>query len=169
MYVSLVGDVVGYTAPGDPTYDAIQTRITQGLEHMFRGLIGERDPDVTVIGHSLGAVILLDHIWKHTLLTPMFKVSNVVTLGSPYALYTQNRRLSEIWYDRWINIFSKHDPFAIKMSPLPGYEHVRDVHLPVGPIPWRWTPLCHEHYWTSKEVAKRIVRECHWTPFEEMI
>ncbi|MDF0666351.1 MAG: hypothetical protein P0119_09835 [Nitrospira sp.] len=186
LVVNFQGDIIAYIgSPGANKYRLIHDKIYQAFEACAKELFAKAATPqspvlLTVVGHSLGAVIasdiLYDALVKRTRWwPPQLRLANMMSLGSPLALYklrygseTDSFTKTITMQDqngRWINFY---DPQDIVGYPLRGlnetYQNAvyHDKEISVGQWwnPWhfilRSTPFNHNLYLKDRTVAKAI-------------
>ncbi len=175
-----MGDVVAYQ--GGAVYGEIHRALAANLLARVQPESGH----LTIIAHSLGAVIASDFIYDHTgkigrKFADSFGVplSNFFTLGSPLALYAMQSAHDGAFdagelldrFDRpvrvesedgvWLNLFAEADIIGYPIRPINRFyaEAVTaDVRVDVGDFWSRMSPLSHGRYWTDPRV-NRIIAE----------
>lgn len=179
FFISLLGDGVAYQpVPGnaDP-YDQIHQLVANVLGELDAA--AGPDAPLSIIAHSLGAVIASNFVWdaQHgTLPTPTASplgrcetLTNFYTMGSPLAIWglrypdfgdpiavpssTQTALPGE-----WINFFDDDDIIAYPIQSLNAKYAavVRDQEVNVGGWLSNWNPISHTGYWTDNDVTVPI-------------
>lgn len=182
FFISLLGDGVAYQpVPGnaDP-YDHIHQLVANVLGELDAA--AGPDAPLSIIAHSLGAVIASNFVWdaQHgTLPTPTVSplgrcetLTNFYTMGSPLAIWglrypdfgdpiavpspTQTALPGE-----WINFFDDDDIIAYPIQSLNAKYAavVRDQEVNVGGWLSNWNPISHTGYWTDDDVTIPIARK----------
>lgn len=174
----LMGDVVAYQ--GRAVYNEIHRILAEDL----RASLCPESGHLTVIAHSLGAVVASNFLYDHTLkirrpLTRSFGVpfSNFFTLGSPMALYAMQTACRGSFdgdavldqFDQpvrvesetgvWVNVFDQADIIGYPIRSINRFyaEAVTaDVATDVGDFWSRGSPLSHIRYWTHPHVIRLI-------------
>jgi hypothetical protein len=180
--ISAFGDAIAYrpvptTRP--TTYTQIHWRIYEKLEELASALPA-RDCPLILAGHSLGSVILSDHVWDEQhrqghgrdgftraetlagLLTfgstiPMFTLGleQIVAIGFPGAALSPACQAAA----QWLNVYNRADVLGYPLKPTsPDYDRTvhRDIEMNVGNLLTSWNPLSHAGYWTSGELARTL-------------
>jgi hypothetical protein len=175
-----MGDVVAYQ--GRAVYDEIHGALAANL----RDRLDPASRHLTIIAHSLGAVIASDFIYDHTgaidkPLADSFGValSNFFTLGSPLVLYAMQSSHDGMFdagrvldrFDRpvrvesedgvWLNLYAEADIIGYPIRSINrSYSEAvtADVRVEVGDFWSRTSPLSHGRYWTAPQV-NRIIAE----------
>ncbi len=177
----IMGDVVAYRGPA--VYQAVHRALAEDLRNGVRPESGH----LTVVAHSLGAVVASDFFYDHTLkigrpLADSFGVafSNFFTLGSPLVLYAMQapgegafdagRVLDR--FDRpvrvesptgvWMNVFDDADIIGYPIRAI-NQAHTEavtaDVCTGVGTFLSRGNPLSHGRYWSDRRVTQLIAEK----------
>jgi pimeloyl-ACP methyl ester carboxylesterase len=167
-----VGDVIGY--PGPEAYPQVHATMATALEALAQSLppSPEKIP-LTLIGHSLGAVIASDHVYDARKrrsagagFHDRFQLENFFTLGSPQALFSLKYGGAEAFktpirmetpQGRWMNVFDPIDPIAMPLRGLnEAYAQAvaHDVQLNTG----RWLDA-HTRYFDEGRVLTLIARK----------
>jgi hypothetical protein len=182
--ISALGDAIAYrpvptTRP--TTYHAIHWRLFELLQALREKLPAPTCP-LVLVGHSLGTVILSDHVWDEQqgqghgrdAFTRTDTLGGFVTFGSTLPLFTLGlEQIVAIDFPgsaltpaqrsaaRWLNFFDRDDVLAYPLRPTsPTYRTVvaRDTQLNVGNILTSWNPLSHTGYWASDRLALELAR-----------
>lgn len=125
----------------------------------------EKTDGVVLIGHSLGSVIAYDVVRENLRANSPLKIKTLITMGSPLKWVTNIRSAENDDVDsaypaiqslsgiRWINIYDKEDPIALK-SELPDtmFHDVENIPIESG----NTFIDAHTCYWTQNEVAAII-------------
>lgn len=188
--LSYLGDPIVYVeSPGINKYAQIQQRIWAALDQCAddagqKGATADKPALITVVAHSLGSVIVSDLVYDSTVLRrrawpPKLRLANLVTLGSPLAIYAlrfgldkDTRFASPIrMQDQdglWVNLYDPQDILGFPLKPI-NAEYGRAVFLDKeinagqGWKIWQWwkqaTPLSHALYWEDDTVAATIGRK----------
>ena len=177
----IMGDVVAYRGP------AVYQEVQRALEEDLRSGVRPESGHLTVVAHSLGAVVASDFLYDHTLkigrlLADTFGVgfSNFFTLGSPLVLYAMQspgegafdagRVLDR--FDRpvrvesptgvWMNVFDDADIIGYPIRAI-NQAHTEavtaDVCTGVGTFLSRGNPLSHGRYWSDRRVVQLIAEK----------
>lgn len=170
-------DALAYQpVPGERgVYDDIHAVVQADLAHLADA--AGPDAPLYVIAHSLGTVIVSNHLWDLQRgrgpdgdtrpLVHGRTLSGLVTMGSPIALWSlrwqgfgtpvtvpaPGRR------GRWINLYDADDVIGYPLKPLnTAYAEAVAADIPVRCTPpWRGcTPLSHLDYWQTPTVIDRI-------------
>lgn len=178
-----MGDVIAYR--GADVYDEIHGTLADALRaHVMPG-----SGHVSIIAHSLGAVIASDFVYDHTLkvgrsFRDEFGASlvNIFTLGSPLALFAMQSCCGDgrafdpedilDRFDRpirvesstgvWLNLYGRGDiiGYPIKWVNRAYREAVTaDLAVEVGSFLTHWTPLSHGEYWSDEDVVRPIAEK----------
>jgi hypothetical protein len=185
--LGLLGDVVAYERDGNnPVYRAIHEEVDKSVNALSEASRDERDDEgyapLTIIGHSLGSVIASDYVWDHTYSTGhshllaghRLALINMVTMGSPMAVYSLRRNAyggkdsiresldSPIkvhpQYGMWLNIYDVNDAIAFPLEPIESYKEIKVADCAVSAGTWltRWNLGSHVGYWRCRAVAEHI-------------
>lgn len=141
------------------------TRIREVVAGKIREAM-EKTDGVVLIGHSLGSVIAYDVAKQNIKDGRPLKIKTLITVGSPLKWVTDIRRAEDGEVDtiapstqslpgvRWINIYDKEDPIALK-DELPDtmFRDVENIQITSG----KRFIAAHTCYWTHRDVAS-IVR-----------
>ena len=177
----IMGDVVAYRGP------AVYEEVHRALEEDLRSGVRPESGHLTVVAHSLGAVVASDFLYDHTLkigrlLADTFGVgfSNFFTLVSPLVLYAMQspgegafdagRVLDR--FDRpvrvesptgvWMNVFDDADIIGYPIRAI-NQAHTEavtaDVCTGVGTFLSRGNPLSHGRYWSDRRVVQLIAEK----------
>lgn len=171
LIAEFIGDVIGYRA--DATRAGIYETITRSLEELAQRLpAGQGKAPLTIIAHSLGAVIISDYVWDQakarrqqgkTGFHERWRLENFFTLGSPMALFALQYGGAQAFHSpialesprgRWINIFDTNDPIGMPLRPL--NEAYRKAVLADAQVQVGHYLLAHGGYFTN-EAAIRII------------
>lgn len=184
--VSTLGDPIAYRSiptntPTMTTYYGIHQRIFQSLQALAAALPDPTCP-LILVGHSLGSVILSDHIWDEQQgqgfgrdsFTRGETLAGFVTFGSTIPLFTLDletiaaisfpgRALTPAQHAaaQWLNFFDRNDVLGYPLRPTsPDYTArvTADIEVAVGGLLKSWNPLCHTEYWGSNDIAKYLAR-----------
>ena len=189
LVVNFQGDIVAYIeSPGANKYQLVHGKVYQAFEACTKDIVSTgatpQNPIlVTVVGHSLGAVIasdlLYDALIKKTRWWPsQLCLANMMSLGSPLALYklrygsdgdsfTQTITMQDS-HGRWINFYDPQDIIGYPLKRLnKSYDEAvfLDKEMNVGQWwnPWHLllqnTPFNHHLYLRDRVVAKAIGRK----------
>lgn len=176
-----MGDVIAYQGP------AVYEEIHRALGYALRSRLKTGSRHLTVIAHSLGAVIASDFLYDHTRrhgtkFRDHFGVDfvNFFTLGSPLVLYAAHSPacgrfgpgaivdqfdapvLVESATGIWLNIYSADDVVGYPLKPLnDAYAGAvtADMVTEAGNFLTRWNPLSHGAYWTEDAVVDVIAEK----------
>jgi len=177
-------DAIAYQrVPGDhpDMYRQIHQRLHDHLVQL-RTALGQQDPPLVIIAHSLGSVIMSNYIWDEqtqhglgtTPLTRMETLAGFVTFGSPLPLFTL--ALDDVisitfppptlpaplhGHAQWLNFFDADDVLGYPLKPLsPSYaQAVRaDLEINVGHLFTAWNPIAHTAYWTEHDFTKPVAQ-----------
>ena len=91
----------------------------------------------------------------------------IVTMGSPLPIWALRCKNLDsdfndaIEVDNWLNFYDKDDILGFPLRGLnPTYKNlVTDFEINSGNLFINWNPLCHNGYWTDKDVIKPIAKE----------
>ena len=200
LVVNYQGDLIAYF-PSSETYNVTRTeeadkyrqihnRVSSaihdaGKKAETRGATAGKEALLTVVAHSLGAVIASDLIYdmheeKNGRSWPRsIQLANFITFGSPLALYNLRFGFSETAFrvpvrmqdphGLWINVYDPQDVIGYPLKRLNDvYDQAvfADKQLNVvgqwwNPLHWlaRPSPFSHLLYWTDKTVAQMIGRK----------
>ncbi len=189
FFVNYLGDVIAYQGGRvdlEQDQDAYRYKVHQRLDkalnsfHQFEGFDCDKTP-LVMIGHSLGTVIMFNHLWHmqyvrngHPFETGR-TLAGFMTLGSPLALWTLRQknfgRPFEFPGDalddsmkqraRWLNLYDKDDVIAYPLKPVNeafAKVVIEDIPVNVGGILDSWNPLSHSAYWEDKTVHQYIAK-----------
>jgi hypothetical protein len=178
-----MGDVIAYQGP------AVYEEIHRALAHALRSRLAPESRHLTIVAHSLGAVIASDFMFDHTRRAgTRFRdhfgvdVVNLFTLGSPLALYAAKSPMGvmgefgpgrvldgfdtpvRVESDRgvWVNIYSDDDVVGYPLKPVnDAYADAvtADVVMDAGNLLTRWNLLSHSAYWTEPAVVAMIAEK----------
>lgn len=181
--IGALGDAIAYrpvptTEP--TTYHQIHIRIYEELEKLRTMLPDGELPLLILVGHSLGSVMLSDHVWDEQTkrghgrnpFTKCESLAGFFTFGSTLPLFTLGLvDVAAITFPapelsgparnaaRWINFYDSDDALGYPLKPT-SESHNRAVSqdraINVGSIATSWNPACHTAYWTSDDVAEEI-------------
>ena len=184
--VDYVGDLIAYVAiPGVNKYRDIHGKFFQTMDQFTRdagshGATLQKPALLTVVAHSLGAVIASDAIYSRIesqTWPAQLQLANLITLGSPLALYTlrfgdpDNSSSPITMQDPeglWINIFDPQDVVGHPLKPVnTQYDQAvyTDKVINAGQWwkIWQWpqqaSPGSHLLYWEDNTVAEIIGRK----------
>lgn len=177
----IMGDVVAYRGP------AVYEEVHRALEEDLRSGVRPESGHLTVIAHSLGAVVASDFLYDHTLkigrpLADTFGAgfSNFFTLGSPLVLYAMQSPAEGAFdvgrvldrFDRpvrvesptgvWMNVFDDADIIGYPIraiNPAHAEAVTADVCTGVGAFLSRGNPLSHGRYWSDQRVVQLIAEK----------
>lgn len=187
LVVNFQGDLIAYLeSPGANKYHAVHREIYRAVETCAKQTLStDATPHnpalLTVVGHSLGAVIASDLLYD-TLIgktrewPPHLRLANLMSLGSPLALYklrygSDSFHKPIIMQDqngRWINFYDPQDVIGYPLKTLnDAYDNAvfLDKVINVGQWwnPWHFmrqnTPFNHDLYLEDHAVAKIIGRK----------
>ncbi len=182
--INVLADAIAYRrepGEGHDNYRDIHTRIHEHLAGL-RASLGDEDKPLIVIAHSLGSVIMSDHIWdeqhNNGLGTNSFErmetVAGIVTFGSNIPLFTlalpevecinfppaslpENLNATA----KWLNFFDADDVLGYPLKPLSeSYEKTvsADVEINAGRLFTSWNPISHVEYWTDDDFTKPVAQ-----------
>lgn len=187
FFVDFGGDALGYQISSARVnfYGSVHRKIDKELG-ILRRRMGRVSP-ICVVAHSLGSVIMSDHLWdiqnpesiglKHWTpgeglwVTKSLKL--FVTMGSPIAVwslrYPQGGKPVRVSEDgKWLNLFCPNDIISYRVKPIGPYykeaDYIEDREVHVGGLLTSWNPLSHMGYWKSKSCAGAVAQE-----FEEIV
>lgn len=190
--VEALADAVAYrrggatTAPDEPgrwVYDEIHERLCERLTRL-RAHLGDADRPLVLLAHSLGSVIVSDHVWDHqhpkglergtTPFERMRTVAGIVTFGSTIPLFTlalpavrairfplADHALPPAVHaaSRWLNLYDRDDVLGWPLRPLsPSYAAAvaEDREVDVGGPLTSWNPASHGAYWRDADVVQPV-------------
>ncbi|MGP4114236.1 alpha/beta fold hydrolase [Streptomyces sp. 4N509B] len=139
-------DIMLYLARGEP------------LRRHLRELVGELNPPVVVVGHSLGGIIALDTL----IASPLPQVELLVTVGSQGPFLYESGALPGLVHPeplpdhvpRWLNLYDRRDLLGYVGGQLfPG--RVSDIEVDNG----QPFPAAHSAYWTNPAVYRAITEQ----------
>jgi hypothetical protein len=178
-----MGDVIAYQGP------AVYEEIHRVLAYALRSRLAPESRHLTIVAHSLGAVIASDFLFDHTRRAgTRFRdhfgvdVVNLFTLGSPLALYAAKSPMGAMGefgpgrvldgFDTpvrvesergvWVNIYSEDDVVGYPLKPVnDAYADAvtADVVTDAGNLLTRWNLLSHGAYWTEPAVVAMIAEK----------
>jgi len=177
----IMGDVVAYRGA------AVYEEVHRALEEDLRSGVRPESGHLTVVAHSLGAVVASDFLYDHTLkigrpLKDTFGVgfSNFFTLGSPLVLYAMQSPGGDAFdagrvldrFDRpvrvesptgvWMNVFDDADIIGYPIRAI-NQAHMEAVTADVctggGTFLSRGNPLSHGRYWSDRRVTRLIAEK----------
>lgn len=176
-----MGDVVAYQ--GRAVYEEIHRALAANLLDQVQPESGH----LTIIAHSLGAVVASDFVYDHTerigkTFADRFGVmfSNFFTLGSPLVLYAMQSSHDGAFdasgvldrFDRpvrvesedgvWLNLFAEPDIIGYPIRSINRFYSeavTADVPVDVGDFWRRRSPLSHGRYWTDPQVNHIIAHK----------
>jgi len=182
--INVLADAVAYRrqpGAGHDMYGDIHNRILDHLTQL-RASLDDQDKPLVIIAHSLGSVIMSDHIWdeqaNHGLGTNPFErmetVAGMVTFGSNIPLFSlalpeviciefppaslpENLRANA----KWLNFFDADDVLGYPLKPLsPSYEATvdEDIEINAGGLFTSWSPVSHIQYWTDNDFTKPVAQ-----------
>ena len=169
-----IGDVIGYHA--EATRTAIYATVTRALDELSAKLpAGSEKFPLTIISHSLGAVIVSDYIWDQAKARRQqglegfharWRFDNFFTMGSPMALFALQYGGAQAFSQpislehpggRWVNIYDTNDPISMPLRPLnAAYRKtvLADARVRNGFYLW-----AHDGYFTSSHILGIIGRK----------
>lgn len=179
--ISALGDAAQYDAAvysGKRTTFPTHAKIHEVVASTLAGLARTcgRDAPLVVIGHSLGAHILSNHIYDQQRSPPrhagtsslerMETLRGFVTLGANIPLFVMGAsELRPIALPRgakWLNYYDPDDILGYPLLPLyfpngkPDDYPLEDILVEVGGFPLGSTPVSHGYYWTKDAVLDGI-------------
>jgi hypothetical protein len=189
LVVNYQGDLIAYIeSPGANKYGLIHGKIYEAFESCTKLTLtteatAQNPALLTVVAHSLGAVIASDMLYdtlvkKTRWWPPQLRLANLMSLGSPLALYKLRYGYSKETFQEtikmqdknglWINIYDPQDVIGYPLKNLnKAYEAAvsLDKEINVGQWwnPWHLirqnTPLNHNLYLEDNTVAATIGRK----------
>jgi hypothetical protein len=187
--VETLADAVAYRRAYPREWDAyhqIHWEVFSALAELRHRMPHENAPLVAV-GHSLGSVILSDHIWDEQKgrgfgrdpFTRCETLAGIITFGSNIPLFTL--ALPEVRCitfpppaatlpaevkaaARWCNYYDRDDVLGYPLRTLSdSYRDTvaEDVELSAGGIFTSWNPLSHNGYWTEKRFVESVARQLY--------
>lgn len=190
LVIDLQGDLIAYIeAPGANRYQRIHDRIFTAFDACAKVTVAseatfQRPGCVTVVAHSLGAVIASDllydvHKKRRSRWWPsQLRLANFISMGSPLALYSLRYELAEKGFQRpvrmqdeqgvWINIYDPQDVIGYPLKGLnDAYRAAVFVDKEINVGQWwnprhlllQHTPFNHHLYWEDRYVAEVIGRK----------
>lgn len=184
--VGLLGDVTAYERdPDNAVYRAVHEEVDQCVDQLAqasRAQAGAAYAPLTVIGHSLGSVIVSDYVWDHTGGTGQshllrghdLALVNMILMGSPMALYSLRNNAyggrgsirdslgSPVQvdpdYGLWLNLYDEQDPIGFPLEPVDSYRAAGVIDCAVSAGNWLtgWNLLSHVGYWRCHKTARAI-------------
>ena len=184
--VGMLGDVTAYERnPNNAVYRAIHEEVDKGVAKLSQASRAQADVDyapLTIIGHSLGSVIVSDYVWDHTGSTGHshllqghdLALVNMILMGSPMALYSLRNNAYggrdsirdslgspvrvDPDYGMWLNLFDEQDPIGFPLEPVDSYRAAGVIDSTVNAGNWLtgWNLLSHVGYWRCHETARAI-------------
>jgi hypothetical protein len=182
--INVLADAIAYRrepGEGHDMYRDIHTRIHEHLSRL-RASLNNQDKPLIIIAHSLGSVILSDHVWdeQHNqgLGDNAFErtetLAGMVTFGSNIPLFTlglpeiralefpppslpENLKAAA----KWVNFFDADDVLGYPLKPLsPSYEKTvnADIEINAGGLFTSWNPISHTKYWTDDDFTKPVAK-----------
>jgi hypothetical protein len=188
MFVAeTMADAVAYRR-GHPRewdiYHQVHWRVYAGLAAL-RAQLADKSAPLVGIGHSLGSVILSDHIWDEQKgegfgrdpFTRCETLAGLITFGSNIPLFTTGlqdvrcirfppggpalreplRRVAE-----WRNYYDRDDVLGFPLRPLSlsyGESVTEDAELNSGNLLESWNPLSHNGYWKERQLLQRAAMQ----------
>lgn len=185
--VALAGDVIAYERTSEnPVYREIHAALERGVIEL--GAASADEPHaghapLTIVGHSLGSVIVSDYVWDHTqgeshhLSDHGLSLVNMILMGSPMILYALRRNAGggidsirealdcpvkiDPDHGLWLNLYDRSDPIAFPLGKVESYRAAGVIDREVSAGNWLTsrTMLSHTGYWQSDDVAQHIARK----------
>jgi len=186
VVVSHQGDLIAYLkSPGVDKYTLIHDKIYAAIESCKERTLPteatfQNPALLTVVTHSLGAVIasdmLYDTLVKKTKWWPLqIRLANMISLGSPLALYALRYGLGEKHFQKplrmqdkhglWINVYDPQDVIGYPLKSLnEAYKAAvfldKEINAGQWWNPWHLliqnTPFCHNLYLKDRTVGALI-------------
>lgn len=183
-----VGDAIAYVDEFD---NGIRRRVWEQMAAILKPESAGQIPKFSVIGHSLGSVIAYDFV--HALNSAPGKIfdlspdpaknvklsaaqiallqtgfCNLITLGSPIALFWMRRR--DLWQNdfaglnnpvqgaqRWLNFWDNEDIIAYPLRNFFSTGNVEDIRIEDIRFDTSiMMPWAHTGYWKNKALAERV-------------
>ena len=185
--VETLADAVAYRRGYPREWDAyhqIHWEVYSALAELRQKLCDIHAP-LVVLAHSLGSVIISDHIWDEQkgqgfgrdAFTKCQTLAGLVTFGSNIPLFTLG--LPEIRCitfpvpgdcispevraaSRWCNYYDRDDVLGYPLRTLsPSFQATvaEDVELNAGNVLTSWNPLSHNGYWTEEIFVERVAEQ----------
>ena len=190
LVVNYQGDLIAYFESQEAhkythIHDRVRNAICDAAEDAEgRGATAGNEALLTVVAHSLGAVIASDLIYDmhHNMngrsWPQPIRLANLITFGSPLALYNLRYgfgpaafrapvRMQDP-YGRWINLYDPQDVIGYPLKPLnEAYADAvfvdKEINAGEGWKFWQWhrqlSPLSHTLYWEDQTLAAIIGRK----------
>lgn len=188
LVINLQGDVIAYLeSPGTNKYGQIHRHVYAAFERCAAltcttTTASPRNPAlITVVAHSLGAVIASDMLYdtlikKTRWWPPQIRLANLISLGSPLALYAlrygpEAFQKTVRMQDRnglWINIYDPQDVIGYPLKGLnAAYRDAVFIDKVINAGQWwnpwhllrQWTLFSHDLYFEDNTVAAIIGRK----------
>ncbi len=185
--IATLADAVAYRRGYPKAWDAyhqIHWEVFRSLAVLGKRLRHPRAP-LIAIAHSLGSVILSDHIWDEQkgegfgrdAFTKCETLSGIVTMGSNIPLFTLG--LTQVRCvafpppanlvgesvraaSRWRNYYDRDDVLGYPLRTLSeSYARTveEDVELNAGNLLTSWNPLSHNGYWSEGAFVDAVARQ----------
>ncbi|WP_119068334.1 hypothetical protein [Aggregatilinea lenta] len=184
--VGMLGDVTAYERdPNNKVYRAIHEEVDKGVAKLGEAARVQAETayaPLTIIGHSLGSVIVSDYVWDHTgsagqshlLRGHDLSLVNMILMGSPMALYSLRNNAYggrdsirdslgspvavDPDYGMWLNLYDRQDPIGFPLEPVESYRDAGVIDSAVNAGNWLtgWNLLSHVGYWHCHETARAI-------------
>lgn len=184
--MGVLADAVAYRRPNPGQYDhyqAIHERVHEQLADLSRRA-GATAP-LVVAAHSLGSVILSDHVWDEQrrrgpgrdALTRCETLAGIITFGSNIPLFTLGLPevkpisfppASDALPDsvravaRWMNYFDRDDVLGYPLREInEAYAATvtEDVAIEVGGLMETWSPAAHTAYWNDAAFIDKVAAQ----------
>jgi hypothetical protein len=186
--VNYLGDHIAYVkSPGVDKYEQIHQRVWASIDQCAseagqKGATDQKPALLTIVAHSLGSVIACDLsydsiIKKKRAWPSQLRLANLITMGSPLALYTlrfgdpQNSKEPITMQDPnglRINIYDPQDILGYPLKLVNRqYDQAVDIDKVINAGQWwkfwQWikqaSPFSHLLYWEDSTVAEVIGRK----------
>jgi hypothetical protein len=184
--VGLLGDVTAYERdPHNAVYRAVHEEVDKCVARLGQASRAQAEvaySPLTVIGHSLGSVIVSDYVWDHTggegqshlLRGHDLALVNMILLGSPMALYSLRNNAYggresirdslgspvqvDPQYGMWLNLYDEQDPIGFPLEAVDSYHAAGVIDCAVNAGNWLtgWNLLSHVGYWRCHQTARAI-------------
>lgn len=180
------GDATAYQRVPDAidgTYARVHRRIRESLERLNRRM-GDTNPPLLVLAHSLGCVMMSNYIYdqQHPTNKPVIGTTpfeqmqtfcGFVTFGCNIVLFSLAHSryvgmtfpplglpLSIVAEAAWLNYYDPDDVLGWPVKQLcPEYQQntkITDIAINVGGLLTSWNPASHLDYWEDNDLTKPI-------------
>ena len=184
--VSTLGDASAYLPVKgrtniDKTYDTIHALVRHKISQLYRKL-GHREQPLIILAHSLGSVIISNHVWDiqqglshggDSNFENMSTLTGLFTFGSTLPLFTfaydpvrpiafppPELSLARQQQARWVNFYDVDDVLGYPLKQIsPAYANLsqlEDREIRVGGLLTGWNPFSHFDYWTDNRFTRPV-------------